>query len=92
MVLKMRLVVHKVWPGGPRDYVLLSCSKPERKIRCISPLNAEFNPICHFLALLGGATIVVVSRLRVNYISVCVCVCLCVCPRHRLTNQTKLTL
>jgi hypothetical protein len=35
----------------------------------INPLNAELNPICHLLALLGGATIVVVSRLRVkNYI------------------------
>src|SRR5215510_10197389 len=32
---------------------------------CI-PLNAELNPTCHLLALLGGATIVVVSRLRVN--------------------------
>jgi hypothetical protein len=32
----------------------------------INPLNDELNPICHLLALLGGATIVVVSRLRVN--------------------------
>ena len=32
----------------------------------INPLNAELNPICHLLALIGGATIVVVSRLRVN--------------------------
>ena len=31
-------------------------------------LNAELNPICHLLALLGGATIVVVSRLRVKYL------------------------
>ena len=31
-----------------------------------NPLNAELNPTCHLLALLGGATIVVVSRLRVN--------------------------
>jgi hypothetical protein len=31
-----------------------------------NPLNDELNPICHLLALLGGATIVVVSRLRVN--------------------------
>src|SRR5215510_8849182 len=31
------------------------------------PLNAELNPICHLLALLGGATTVVVSKLRVNY-------------------------
>jgi hypothetical protein len=33
---------------------------------CINHLNAELIPICHLLALLGGATIVVVSRLRVN--------------------------
>jgi hypothetical protein len=31
-----------------------------------NPLNAELNLICHLLALLGGATIVVVSRLRVK--------------------------
>ena len=35
-------------------------------IKIINPLNAKLNPICHLLALLGGATIVVVSRLRVN--------------------------
>ena len=33
----------------------------------VNPLNAELNPICHLLALLGGATIVVVSRLKVNH-------------------------
>ena len=33
----------------------------------INPLNVELNPICHLLALLGGATIVVVSRLRVKW-------------------------
>ena len=32
----------------------------------INPLNAELNPICHLLALLGCATIVVVSKLRVK--------------------------
>ena len=32
----------------------------------INPLNAELNPICHLLALLWDATIVVVSRLRVK--------------------------
>ena len=32
----------------------------------VNPLNAKLNPICHLLALLGGSTIVVVSRLRVN--------------------------
>jgi hypothetical protein len=35
------------------------------KVR-INPLNTELNPICHLLALLGGATIVVVSRLWVQ--------------------------
>jgi len=38
-----------------------------KKYGGINPLNAELNPICHLLALLGGATIVVVSRLRVNW-------------------------
>ena len=37
----------------------------------INPLNAELNPICHLLALLGGATIVVVSRLRVKDGNLC---------------------
>jgi hypothetical protein len=35
----------------------------------IKPLNAELNPICHLLALLGGATIVVVSSLRVKNVA-----------------------
>src|SRR5215469_13100111 len=30
------------------------------------PLNAELNPICHLLALIGGATILVISGLRVK--------------------------
>jgi hypothetical protein len=34
----------------------------------LNPLNAELNPICHLLALLGGATIVDVSRLRIKEI------------------------
>ena len=32
----------------------------------INPLNAELNPICHFLALAGAHHFVHVSRLRVN--------------------------
>jgi len=35
----------------------------------INPLNAELNPICHLLALVGGATIVVVSRLIIKHVS-----------------------
>ena len=32
----------------------------------VNLLNAELNPICNLLALLGGATIVVVSKLMVK--------------------------
>jgi len=35
-------------------------------VSLINPLNAELNPTCHLLALLGRATIVVISRLSVN--------------------------
>ena len=38
----------------------------ELQILQVNPLNAELNPIYHLLALLAGATIVVVSRLRVK--------------------------
>jgi hypothetical protein len=31
-----------------------------------NPLNAELNPICHLLALLGAHHILHVSRVRVN--------------------------
>ena len=40
---------------------------PNNYYSVVNLLNAELNPTCHLLALLGGATIVVVSRLRVNY-------------------------
>ena len=32
----------------------------------INPLNAELNPICHLLALLGAHHILHVSRIRIN--------------------------
>jgi len=34
----------------------------------INPLNAELNPICHLLALLGAHLILHVSRIRVNWL------------------------
>jgi len=34
----------------------------------ISPLNAELNPICHLLALLGAHPILHVNRIRVNMV------------------------
>jgi hypothetical protein len=40
------------------------------RLQCenINPLNAELNPICHLLALLGAHHILHVSRIRVNFI------------------------
>jgi len=34
----------------------------------INPLNAELNPICHLLVLLGAHHILHVSRIRVKYV------------------------
>ena len=35
-------------------------------ILCINPLNAELNPICHLLALLGAHPVLHVSRVKVK--------------------------
>ena len=56
-----------------------TCSKTTSKYYCafvcidivvipqdFNPLNAELNPICHLLALLGAHPILHVSRIRVN--------------------------
>jgi hypothetical protein len=39
-----------------------------RKCNCktFNPLNAELNPVCHLLALLGAHHILHVSRIRVK--------------------------
>ena len=57
----------------------------------VNPLNAELNPICYLLALLGAHHFLHVSRIRVKlltfrllmsyiymYVYICVCVCVCV--------------
>jgi hypothetical protein len=36
----------------------------------LNPLNAEINPICHFMALLGAHPILHISRIRVNIVSI----------------------
>jgi hypothetical protein len=43
---------------------LLQCDT--RLLSYINPLNAELNPICHLLALLGVYHFLHVSRIRVN--------------------------
>ena len=54
---------------GTADSLMLT--QYVRYSREFNPLNAELNPIYHLLALLGGATIVVDSRLRVNAHTIC---------------------
>jgi len=41
-------------------------SKYNKLINIINPLNAELNPICHLLELLGAHHILHVSRIRVK--------------------------
>jgi len=38
-----------------------------KAVHVFNPLNAELNPICHLLALLGAHHILHVSRIRVKY-------------------------
>ena len=54
------------WAGGGLNSLEGRYTNSKLLKERFNPLNAELNPICHLLALLGGATIVVVSRLRVN--------------------------
>jgi len=66
-VLKLLMWVR----GGQQEYIL-------RKvciiiiiiivIVIINPLNAELNPICHFLTLSRAHHILHVSRIRVNFV------------------------
>ena len=37
----------------------------------VNPLNAELNPTCHLLALLGAHPILYISRIRVNSVGLC---------------------
>ena len=46
-----------------------------RRSNFINPLNAELNPICHLLALLGAHHILHVSRIRVNTSSGMISLC-----------------
>jgi hypothetical protein len=54
------------------SWSLLPCTRvePEIGVTLLDPLNAELNPICHLLALLGAHHILHISRIRVNSTSV----------------------
>jgi len=49
--------------------ILLEIHKIKSGVEYINPLNAELNPICHLLALLGAHHFLHVSRIRVNLYS-----------------------
>jgi hypothetical protein len=36
------------------------------RLKVVNPLNAELNPICHLLALLGAHHVLHISRIRVK--------------------------
>jgi hypothetical protein len=50
------------------QYRVLACSKIPYLVNLIThnPVNAELNPICHLLPLLGAHPILYVSRICVN--------------------------
>jgi len=50
--------------SATKRFVGLSCNSASQK--GFNPLNAELNPICHLLALLGAHHILHVSRIRVK--------------------------
>jgi hypothetical protein len=65
---------HVAWMGGRGAYMVLvvkpegrrPLERPRHTWEDINPLNAELNPICHLLALLGTHHILHVSRIRVK--------------------------
>ena len=48
----------------PLDFGLSSVR--HKRVSCLNPLNAELNPICQLLALLGAHHILHVSKIRVK--------------------------
>jgi hypothetical protein len=53
-----------------RNYVKMckkyKCKRKGKAVLMLNPLNAELNPICHLLTLLGAHHILHVSRIRVK--------------------------
>jgi hypothetical protein len=53
-------------PGPSPGSTVNVCSSHDISVQLFNPLNAELNPICHLLALLGAHHILHVSWIRVN--------------------------
>jgi len=54
----------------------------------LNPLNAELNPICYLLALLGAHHILNISRIRVNHNTDLQTDCSCISRLHQLSSFT----
>jgi hypothetical protein len=54
-------------PIGPHTQGASSCMT-SHKSKYLNPLNAELNPICYLLALLGAHHFLHISRIRVKYL------------------------
>jgi len=50
----------------PAWHVVWRYHEHNRAHKILNPINAELNPICHLLALLGAHHILHVSRIRVK--------------------------
>jgi hypothetical protein len=59
--MKWRRATIFKYPKHRKKYIIIIII-----IIIINPLNAELNPICHLLALLGAHPIIHVSRIRVK--------------------------
>jgi len=61
---------HSMWnvkcEGFPTHAMKINSGSESTAPVSLNPLNAELNPICHFLALLGAHHILHVNRIRVN--------------------------
>ena len=58
----------------------------------INPLNAELNPICHLLVLLGTQYIFHVSVLRVKYNRIALCIKPCIVTKLKFKLQERKSL
>jgi len=69
LFLRNNRPIFKIFCAEAKVKIITSdISHIKQPVSILNPLNVDLNPICHLLALLGGATIVVVSRLRVKLI------------------------
>ena len=65
-IYTIRFDIQKFYFLVKQEFYVIKHKQNIVKHNYINPLNAELNPICHFLAVLGAHHILHVSRIRVN--------------------------